>query len=116
MDDKCKNQDNSFCPVVESAKLIGDTATLLIIKSLIGGEKRYKDIAEYVCMVSDVTLTTRLKELVKNGLIEREQFKEIPPRVEYRLTDKGMLLKKVIDALEEFGEKYFEKSYFFIKH
>lgn len=95
--------NSDFCPVIETAKLVGDTATLLIIKSLLEGEKRYKDIKSYVNVVTDATLSNRLKFLCQQDLITRTQHHTIPPKVTYRLTQKGLQLKPVIKSLEVFG-------------
>lgn len=100
---------NETCTLVESAKLIGDPAILLIIKILLDGEKRYKEIQEYVSVVCEATLSNRLKQLVRMGLILRIQHPEIPPRVTYTLTPKAAPFKEVIISLEKFQTIFFEK-------
>jgi DNA-binding HxlR family transcriptional regulator len=103
-------QKNDLCPVMEAANLIGDEATLLIIKSLLEGDKRYKEIRQYVSVVSDVTFADRLKKLVNEGLITRTQHQQIPPKVMYSLTKKGQRLKPVIDEMKKFGSYYLKSK------
>ncbi|MBP9758557.1 helix-turn-helix transcriptional regulator [Candidatus Dojkabacteria bacterium] len=105
---KNKEHKNEFCPLIESAKMLGDTATLLIINCLGNGSKRYNEIQSYVNMVSEATLADRLKKLQTLGLIERKQYECIPPKVEYSLTAQAKPLADVIDRLRSFGEKYFK--------
>ena len=105
-----KTKESKFCPLIESAKMIGDTATLLIINCLENGSKRYSEIQNYVNMVSEATLATRLKKLQALGLVERKQYECIPPKVEYSLTAKAKPITEVIDRLRSFGEKYFKDA------
>lgn len=97
------------CPILEASKLIGDPAVLLLIKCLSSGEKRYKEVQEYVSqVVSDATLCARLKKLEKAEVIERKKYNEIPPRVMYNLTEKGKAMIAVVDSIEQFAYTYHE--------
>lgn len=102
--------NKDVCPIFESAKLIGDPAVLLILKSLLEGDKRYKQIHDYVNVVSDATLSTRLKYLVEKKLISRKHHSEIPPKVIYSLTEKAKSISFVVEALEKFGNDYFDSN------
>jgi DNA-binding HxlR family transcriptional regulator len=95
-----------YCPIIKPTKLIGDIWTILIVKSLLKGQKRFNQIREEIPEVTSRTLSQRLKFLCEMQVITRTQFAEIPPRVEYELTDLGMCLKPVIEAVEEFGNSY----------
>ena len=90
--------------MVFAAKIIGDVWTLMIVKQLLTGKKRFKDLEEALGGVSTKTLCARLTLLEQNGLIIRHYFSEIPPRVEYELSKTGKHLNKVINEIEEFGK------------
>lgn len=101
---------SEVCSIVEAAKLVADPAILLIVKRLMDGPKRYNEIKDYVTVVSEATLSSRLKKLVQLKLIERKQFESIPPKVVYQLSDKSKELTKVVDALENFGNCYLDSK------
>lgn len=90
----------------KAAKLVGDRWTLLIVRALMDGERRFNEMQELLGNVSSGTLSGRLKQLEKNDMISRHAFAETPPRVEYRLTEKGEALAQVLIALGEFGLRY----------
>lgn len=94
------------CPIAKTADLIGDSVVLIIIRELVGGAKRFGDILDSLSGVSTRTLTEKLKKLEKDGIVIRNEYKEKPPRVEYLLTQKGRGLKKIVQALLIYGEKY----------
>jgi DNA-binding HxlR family transcriptional regulator len=89
-----------------TAKLVGDKWTLLIIRDLAEGCKRFGVLQKSVTGISPRTLSDRLSSLEASGMITREAFAEIPPRVEYRLTDKGRGLIPVLEAIREYGETW----------
>lgn len=90
-----------------SAGLLGDTWLLLIIAELFEGTKRFSQIQEGLSKkITSQTLSGRLKLLEHCGIVTREYFNEIPPRVEYTLTRKGLDIYAILKALSEFGEKY----------
>lgn len=98
--------DHSDCPIARTARLVGDPWTLLIVRDLLSGPKRFGQLRESLGGISPKTLSQRLKMLEAADLITREQYKEIPPRVEYDLTEKGRALSDIIQAMFEFGERY----------
>ncbi|MEI8249473.1 MAG: helix-turn-helix domain-containing protein [Candidatus Taylorbacteria bacterium] len=94
------------CPIARTAQLIGDTWSLLIIRDLFSGPKRFGELASSLAGVSSRTLTKKLQLLESHHIISREEYSEKPPRVEYSLTKKGKELNTLIDDLRLFGEKY----------
>ena len=91
------------CPVTASIELIGGKWKTIILYSLLSGTRRFGEIAVRIPDISRKVLTEQLKELESDGLILREQYKEIPPRVEYSLTDLGKSLSLVFRELEIWG-------------
>ncbi len=98
------------CPLAKTAALVGDLWTLLIIRDLLGGHKRYRELLESLEGISTRTLSKRLKELEDEDLITRKTFGEYPPRVEYSITTKGKKLGLVTGAMKKYGEKYLYAS------
>ena len=96
-------KEKTQCPVTATLQLIGGRWKTIILYSLSNGTKRFGEIAVRIPDISRKVLTEQLKELEEDGLILREQFKEIPPRVEYSLTDMGRSLSPVINELEKWG-------------
>jgi len=85
--------------------LIGDRWTLFIVYNLLSGPKRFGELLT-MGNVSPKTVSQRLKMLEKIGFVERHAFAEIPPRVEYHLTEKGQALVDILQAISQFGERY----------
>ena len=94
------------CPIAKAANLVGDTVTLIIIKELLRGPRRFGEICNSLEEVSTRTIADKLKKLEIERIINRVEYKEKPPHVSYSLTEKGRGLKKVVDALLNYGEKY----------
>lgn len=92
-----------YCPVAKSLDVIGDRWTLLIVRDLLRGKQRFKDLQASLAGIAPNLLSDRLKKLEEAGLIVRQMFRQIPPRVEYDLTDKGRALEKVLQSLAQFG-------------
>jgi DNA-binding HxlR family transcriptional regulator len=86
-------------------RLIGDAWILLIIINLLRGPKRFNELRELMGHISSRTLTQRLRTLEELGFVQRRAFLEIPPRVEYHLTEKGQEFGEVIAAIEQFAQK-----------
>jgi DNA-binding HxlR family transcriptional regulator len=100
------SDEHGDCPIAKTARLVGDTWTLLIVRDLLSGSKRFGELQESLGNISPKTLSQRLKMLTAAELISRHAYAEIPPRVEYDLTDKGRALSDIIQAMCEFGERY----------
>ena len=98
-----KLKEQTKCPVTATLQLIGGRWKTIILYTLTAGTKRFGEIAVRIPDISRKVLTEQLKELEADGLILREQYKEIPPRVEYSLTDLGKSLSSVIRELEKWG-------------
>lgn len=91
------------CPIARAAEIFGDHWTLLILRDLAGGCRRFHALESSTGMSPGV-LSGRLRSLEVAGIISRRQFNEIPPRVEYSLTEKGRAALPIIDQLRAFGE------------
>lgn len=87
-------------------QLIGDTWTLMIVYNLMSGTRRFGELLDALGNVSPKTLSQRLKMLEGANFVERKAYAEIPPRVEYHLTEKGYALIDIVKAMQEFGERY----------
>jgi DNA-binding HxlR family transcriptional regulator len=87
-------------------QLLGDVWTLKIIYTLLTGTRRFGEILETMGSVSPKTLSNRLKMLEEIQFVQRQAYAEIPPRVEYRLTERGLALANIMQAINDFGERY----------
>ena len=94
------------CPVETTLTLIGDKWKVLILRDLMPGTKRFGELKKSIGHVSQKVLTAQLRDMEENGLLHRRTYAEVPPRVEYSLTDLGRSLKPVLDALQEWGVRY----------
>ena len=94
------------CPVEYTASLIANKWKIIILRELLTGTKRYNELTRSVVGISAKVLTENLRELEKDGIINRKVYPEVPPRVEYSLTKKGEDLKDVIETMKVFGLKY----------
>jgi DNA-binding HxlR family transcriptional regulator len=87
-------------------QLLGDVWTLKIIYTLLTGTRRFGEILEAMGNISPKTLSNRLKMLEEIKFVQRQAYAEIPPRVEYRLTERGFALANIMEAISQFGEHY----------
>lgn len=95
------------CPVATTVQLIGNKWKLLIIRNLIyNGKQRFGEFIKTIPAISKKVLTDNLRSLEEDGLVLREVFAEVPPRVEYSLTSLGQSLKPVLDAMLDWGTDY----------
>lgn len=95
------------CPVATTVQLIGNKWKLLIIRNLIYNDKqRFTDFIKSIPGISKKVLTDDLRALEDDGIVEREVFAEVPPRVEYSLTALGKTLKPILDAMSDWGTDY----------
>ncbi len=98
------------CPVETTLMLISDRWKVLIIRDLLEGTKRFGELRKSVGGVSQKVLTANLRSMEENGLLTRTVYAEVPPRVEYTLTETGLSLKPVLDALSLWGTEYKKKK------
>lgn len=96
------------CPVETTLMLIGDKWKVLILRDLMKGTMRFGELKKSIGRVSQKVLTTQLRDMEEKGLVSRKVYAEVPPRVEYTLTETGYSLKPVLDALWDWGESYKE--------
>ena len=94
------------CPVETTLMLIGSKWKVLILRDLIDGKKRFGELKRSVGSVSQKVLTAQLREMEADGLVKRTVYAEVPPRVEYELTELGFTLKPILDSLWTWGENY----------
>ena len=104
MEDKIK--ELPACPVETTLTLIGDKWKVLILRDLMPGTKRFGELKNSIGSVSQKVLTAQLRDMEENGLVHREVYAEVPPRVEYSLTDLGKSLKPILDSMMIWGESY----------
>ena len=94
------------CPVETTLTLISDKWKVLIIRDLLPGTKRFGELKKSIGSVSQKVLTAQLRQMEESGLLTRTVYPEVPPRVEYTLTELGQSLRPVLDALKKWGEEY----------
>lgn len=94
------------CPVETTLTLIGDKWKVLILRDLLTGTKRFGELKRSVGKVSQKVLTAQLRAMEESGLLTRKVYAEVPPRVEYSLTELGLSLRPILDAMQTWGEGY----------
>ena len=94
------------CPVEVTLSLIGDKWKILIIRDLLDGTKRFSQLKKSLPGISQKVLTQNLRTMEESGLLHREVFAEVPPRVEYTLTPRGHSIKPVLESLARWGKDY----------
>ena len=94
------------CPVETTLMLIGDKWKVLILRDLMDGTKRFGELKKSIGTVSQKVLTAQLRDMEEKGLLTRKVYAEVPPRVEYTLTETGYSLKPVLDAMWTWGVDY----------
>ena len=98
------------CPVETTLTLISDKWKVLILRDLLTGTKRCGELRKSIGTVSQKVLTSQLRQMKESGLLTRKVYAEVPPRVEYTLTELGYSLKPIMDAMWAWGENY-KKQY-----
>jgi DNA-binding HxlR family transcriptional regulator len=98
--------DNTICPVARTAEIVAGKWTLLIIRDLASGVKRFNQLERSLQGISPKTLSERLRSLEEEGIILRQTFAEVPPRVEYSLTEKGCDLVGLIESMRDYGKRW----------
>jgi DNA-binding HxlR family transcriptional regulator len=100
-----KTYDIPRCPVARTLDLIGERWTVLILRDLfLQGPRRFQDFQDSLAGIAPNILSTRLKNLEANGVVERKTYSERPVRLEYHLTEKGRSLRPVLRAMRKWGE------------
>ncbi len=98
------------CPVETTLSLISDKWKVLILRDLMPGTKRFGELKKSIGTVTQKVLTAQLRQMEASGLLTRTVYAEVPPRVEYTLTDLGRSLRPVLDAMEAWGKAYQENA------
>ena len=101
-----KTKELPACPVETTLTLIGNKWKVLIIRDLLQGTKRFGELKKSIGSVSQKVLTSQLRAMEEDGLIHREVYAEVPPRVEYSLTELGWSLKPILYAMVNWGNNY----------
>ena len=94
------------CPVETTLMLIGDKWKVLILRDLLPGTKRFGELKRSIGSVSQKVLTAQLRDMERSGRVQRRVYAEVPPRVEYSLTELGKSLKPILDSMQNWGEGY----------
>lgn len=98
------------CPVEITMGLIGDKWKVLIIRDLLTGTKRFGELKKSLSGITQKVLTDNLRQMENSGLILRKVYAEVPPKVEYSLSDTGLSLKPILDSMVKWGNEYREKQ------
>ena len=97
---------DSDCPVCRTAEIVCGKWTLLVIRDLADGRSRFCELERSLQGISPRTLSLRLRALEEEGILARRTFSEVPPRVEYQLTEKGRALVPIIDSMRTYGREW----------
>lgn len=97
---------DQLCPIAACLNVVGEKWTFLIIRDLLSGPLRFSELQERLPGISPNLLSARLRTLQGAGVVERRQYRELPPRVEYSLTTKGLALQPVLHALMDWGARF----------
>lgn len=102
--------DLPACPVETTLMLIGDKWKVLILRELLDGTKRFGELKKAIGSVSQKVLTAQLRDMEAKGLLTRTVYAEVPPRVEYTLTETGYSLRPILDSMVAWGTDYQRKN------
>ncbi|MGH2903572.1 MAG: winged helix-turn-helix transcriptional regulator [Solirubrobacteraceae bacterium] len=94
------------CPVCRTAEVVCGKWTLLLVRDLADGRSRFCELERSLQGISPRTLSLRLRALEDEGIVERQTFPEVPPRVEYALTEKGRALLPIVEGMRSYGEEW----------
>lgn len=97
---------DAICPVLSTARIISGKWTLLMLRDLAAGPCRFSELERSLAGISPRTLSIRLRSLEEEGVVERREYAEMPPRVVYRLTVKGLHLVPIVEAMREYGRQW----------
>jgi DNA-binding HxlR family transcriptional regulator len=101
---------NDTCPVCRTAEIVCGKWTLLVIRDLADGRSRFCELERSLAGISPRTLSLRLRALEEEGIVERQTFPEVPPRVEYVLTAKGRALAPLIESMRTYGREWLGRA------
>ncbi|MDQ6916084.1 MAG: helix-turn-helix transcriptional regulator [Actinomycetota bacterium] len=96
----------STCPVCRTAEVVCSKWTMLVIRDLAEGRSRFCELERSLAGISPRTLSLRLRALEEEGIVERKTYPEVPPRVEYALTEKGRALVPLVEGMREYGRRW----------
>lgn len=105
-----KQSQEISCPIQFVLEIVGSKWAILILRELFTGSRRTHEFLDALPGISTKTLTARLRELERYGLVARKVYAEVPPRVEYSLTEKGLELQPVMVALKGLGERWLQQD------
>ena len=105
-----KKENLPECPVATTVELIGRKWKLLILKYLLNKTMRYNELKREIDGISQKVLTSTLKSMVEDGIVIRTSYPEVPPRVEYSLSEIGESMRPVIDVMADWGNTYKNKK------
>ena len=103
-------QELPACPVETTLTLISDKWKVLILRDLLQGTKRFGELKKSIGHVTQKVLTAQLREMEASGLLTRKVYAEVPPRVEYTLTETGYSLKPILDSMVVWGTHYKQQN------
>ncbi|MFC7374256.1 winged helix-turn-helix transcriptional regulator [Brachybacterium sp. GCM10030267] len=96
------------CPVEVAVSVLGGTWKLTLVKHLLEGTRRFNELGRLVPLANTRTLTRQLRELEEDGIVRRTVYREVPPKVEYSLTDLGRSLGGIVERMDRWGEHFAE--------
>ena len=99
------------CPVEVTLMLISDRWKVLVLRDLLSGTKRFGELKKYIGSISQKVLTSNLRSMEEDGLLTRKVYAEVPPRVEYTLTELGKSLQPILLAMQQWGLEYQEMQF-----
>jgi DNA-binding HxlR family transcriptional regulator len=100
---------DTYCPVEVTLDLVGNKWKLLILRELFVGKRRFGELYKAIAGITQKMLTQQLRQMEKDGIINRKLYAEVPPRVEYSLTRSGRSLKPILNAMQHWGTRYMSK-------
>lgn len=106
LEDVMQNKILPACPVETTLSLIGDKWKVLILRDLMPGTKRFGELKKSIGSISQKVLTSQLRAMEESGLVNRKVYAQVPPKVEYSLTEVGRSLRSVLDVMAQWGIEY----------
>lgn len=103
-------KDLPACPVETTLLIIGDKWKVLVLRELINGTKRFGELKKSISSISQKVLTQQLRSMEEDGLINRKVYAQVPPKVEYSLTEDGFSLEPILNSMMTWGNQYKEKQ------